>query len=745
MSELSSLSSSFIYKPRMMTNMVEEQKQKQQRFRETIQRQREKLPIYASKDELVAHIEQNETVIILGETGSGKTTQIPQFVYERMMTMKKENKNNNTEFESNFPPRKEKGTMVAVTQPRRVAAVSVAKRVSQEIGDGGKLGDLVGYGIRFDDCSSEQTRIKFFTDGMLLREALNDPLLSRYGAIIVDEAHERTLQTDFLLGTLKAIQEKRRMNILEKDDDNDNNNNNNKRKKRKKRPPPPPLKLIIMSATLDASSFSDFFDACPIIYIKGRTFPVETYYLKEPEEDYIDAALCSVMQINEDEKDIKGDVLVFLTGQEEIESLGKLLTQRGKDTYPQLNVVLLFAAMPAEEQMKVFEETPKGTRKIVLATNIAETSLTIPGIRYVVDTGLTKMRTFKAKSGVEELKVVPIARSQATQRCGRAGREAPGKCYRLYTEDMMFSLAEQVVPELLRTNLAGVVLMLKAMGVNDVLTFPFIDKPSTEGLLRSLELLYSLGALDDKGELNKIGRQMSKFPLEPMACKCIIESRNQKCTEEIVAILAMLSTENVFVGRSIQVAKHKTGDHMTLLNLYADYSKVSRNGKKKWCNSHGVSFRAMNKAEKIKEQLSRSIGHIEDWDEDEEKDEEREGEEKEEKQEKENKSVRIRKALTAGFFMNAAKKESISDGSGGGSNSMFVTLIGGNRLFVHPSSTTFHKFSSRETAKEAVGISSSYIIFNELIRTNKLYARDVSVIEGEWLTEFGSRVFGTQR
>ena len=353
--------------------------------------------------------------------------------------MKKENKNNNTEFESNFPPRKEKGTMVAVTQPRRVAAVSVAKRVSQEIGDGGKLGDLVGYGIRFDDCSSEQTRIKFFTDGMLLREALNDPLLSRYGAILVDEAHERTLQTDFLLGTLKAIQEKRRMNILEKDDDNDNNNNNNKRKKRKKRPPPPPLKLIIMSATLDASSFSDFFDACPIIYIKGRTFPVETYYLKEPEEDYIDAALCSVMQINEDEKDIKGDVLVFLTGQEEIESLGKLLTQRGKDTYPQLNVVLLFAAMPAEEQMKVFEETPKGTRKIVLATNIAETSLTIPGIRYVVDTGLTKMRTFKAKSGVEELKVVPSARSQATQRCGRAGREAPGKCYRLYTEDTMFS------------------------------------------------------------------------------------------------------------------------------------------------------------------------------------------------------------------------------------------------------------------------------------------------------------------
>ena len=710
--------------------------QQQQQQRETIQRQREKLPIYASKEELVSHIEQNETVIILGETGSGKTTQIPQFVYERMVTTTNKN-NKSSSTTTSFSPTKEKGTMVAVTQPRRVAAVSVAKRVSQEIGARGNLGDLVGYGIRFDDCSSEQTRIKFFTDGMLLREALNDPLLSRYGAILVDEAHERTLQTDFLLGTLKAIQEKRRTNDttstnnnVENRDDDDNNN----RKKRKKKPPPPPLKLIIMSATLDASSFSDFFEGCPIIYIKGRTFPVETFYLKEPEEDYIDATLCSVMQINEDEKDTKGDVLVFLTGQEEIESLGKLLMQRGEDTHPQLNVVLLFAAMPPEEQMKVFEETPKGTRKIVLATNIAETSLTIPGIRYVVDTGLTKMRTFKAKSGVEELKVVPIARSQATQRCGRAGREAPGKCYRLYTEDALFSLSEQVVPELLRTNLAGVVLMLKAMGVNDVLTFPFIDKPSTEGLLRSLELLYSLGALDDKGELNKIGRQMSKFPLEPMACKCIIESRKQKCTEEIVAILAMLSTENVFVGKSIQVAKHKTGDHMTLLNLYVDYSKVFRNGKKNWCKSHGVSFRAMNKAEKIKEQLSRSVGYIEDW----------EDIEDEEEKEKENKSVRIRKALTAGFFMNAAKKEQVSDG-GGGSNSSFMTLIGGNRLSVHPSSTMFHNISSREnqqTLKEAIGISHSYIIFNELIRTNKLYARNVSVIEGEWLSEFGARVFG---
>jgi len=728
---------------------------------ESIQMQRERLPIYESREELIEHVFANDTVIVLGETGSGKTTQIPQFVHERLSKVMMNDRNDNRNNRNSGNGRTE--MMVAVTQPRRVAAVSVAKRVSQEIGGGGKLGELVGYGIRFDDCSSDQTRIKFFTDGMLLREALNDPLLSRYGAILVDEAHERTLQTDFLLGTLKAIQQKRKELLLLEDDDDvgkiiikeerggvaedkkDDVSENKKKRKRGKKLPPPPLKIIIMSATLDATSFSDFFDQCPIIFIKGRTFPVEVFYTKEPEEDYIDAALCSVMQINDDERNNDGDILVFLTGQEEIESLGKLLMQKGRDTVPKLNVVLLFAAMPPEEQMRVFEKTPEGTRKVVLATNIAETSLTIPGIRFVVDTGLTKMRTFKAKSGVEELKIVPIARSQATQRCGRAGREAPGKCFRLYTEDAMFSLAEQVVPELLRTNLAGVVLMLKAMGVKDILQFPFIDKPSTEGLLRSLELLYSLGALDEEGELNNTGKQMSKFPLEPMACKCIIEARNQKCTKEIVAILSMLSTENIFVGKQIQVAKHKTGDHMTLLNLYEEYLKVSKNGKKNWCQSHGVSLRALSKAEKIAVQLQKQIGYLEREEEEELKKDEDSKKEEEEEKVVLNKSVRILRALTAGFFMNAAKSQA---------NGSFVTLIGGNALAVHPSSTMFHANRSsamNSTKRDNNNTKTSkfmqddviYIIFNELIRTTKLYARDVSIIEPEWLQEFGSSMFSS--
>ena len=392
--------------------------------REEIDRVRKSLPIYRAKDRLMEEIRKSETVIIVGETGSGKTTQIPQYVYEDMTLTN--------------------GLMIGVTQPRRVAAVSVSRRVADETGTA--HGSLVGYAIRFEDVSSEETRIKFLTDGMLLREAVGDPLLSKYGVIMIDEAHERTLQTDFLLGTIKGVQRRRRESRGEDEHGR----------------ALPPLRVIVMSATLEASSFSKFFDGAPVIYSRGRTFPVEMFYTEEPEEDYLDAAMWTVLQVNEEEA--AGDVLVFLTGQEEIESLGRMLREKASElpsNVLKLNVVLLFAALPPEEQMKVFEPTPLGTRKVVLATNIAETSLTINGIRYVVDSGLSKLRTHHPRSGVDELLVTPIAQSQAQQRAGRAGREAPGKCFRLYTEEIMPSLEKYVKPELLRTNLSGVVLQLK--------------------------------------------------------------------------------------------------------------------------------------------------------------------------------------------------------------------------------------------------------------------------------------------
>jgi ATP-dependent RNA helicase DHX8/PRP22 len=615
---------------------------------------------------------------VVGETGSGKTTQLPQYAHEAGLAG---------------------GLAVACTQPRRVAAVSVARRVAEETGT--VLGDLVGYAIRFEDVSSNSTRVKFLTDGMLLREATADANLERYGVVMIDEAHERTLQTDFLLGVLKKTQERRRLS--------------------KK-----PLKLVIMSATLEADSFSKFFGGAPVVYSRGRKFPVETFYTEEPEDDYLDAALCAVCQINETEPE--GDVLVFLTGQEEIESLGRLLRARagkqkpGERSVPALHVALLFAAMPPEEQMRAFEPAPPGARKVVLATNIAETSLTINGIRYVVDTGLTKRRVYHPRSGVDELVVAPIAVSQATQRAGRAGREGPGKCFRLYCEDVMRSLEPHVTPELLRTNLSGVVLQLKAMGVDDILSFPFIDPPPREALVRSLELLYALGALGGDGRLNAVGRKMSRFPLEPMAARAILAGHDEACAEDVIAVVSMLTTDNVFRERAKespggaggsreknpgreQYAREE-GDHATLLAVFRAFSKCGAKRRKEFCATNAVHLRSMTKARDIFEQLARAA--------------QSEGVALTSKGDE---TAPVLRALVAGFFLNVARRQ--VDGS-------FKTVSTGQRLGIHPSSVLFQR-------------PPEMILFNELVKTNRLYARDVSAVAPEWLAEMSPRVYSARK
>jgi ATP-dependent RNA helicase DHX8/PRP22 len=659
-----------------------------------LQRVRDSLPIAASRDRLIAEIRARETLIVVGETGSGKTTQLPQYAHEAGLAG---------------------GLAVACTQPRRVAAVSVARRVAEETGT--VLGDLVGYAIRFEDVSSNSTRVKFLTDGMLLREATADANLERYGVVMIDEAHERTLQTDFLLGVLKKTQERRRLS--------------------KK-----PLKLVIMSATLEADSFSKFFGNAPVVYSRGRKFPVETFYTEEPEDDYLDAALCAVCQINESEPE--GDVLVFLTGQEEIESLGRLLRARAgarapenavneegeKETtkkrassrVPALHVAPLFAAMPPEEQMRAFEPAPPGARKVVLATNIAETSLTINGIRYVVDTGLTKRRVYHPRSGVDELVVAPIAVSQATQRAGRAGREGPGKCFRLYCEDVMRILEPHVTPELLRTNLSGVVLQLKAMGVDDILSFPFIDPPPREALVRSLELLYALGALGGDGRLNAVGRKMSRFPLEPMAARAILAGHDEACAEDVIAVVSMLTTDNVFRERAKespggaggsreknpgreQYAREE-GDHATLLAVFRAFSKCGAKRRKEFCATNAVHLRSMTKARDIFEQLARAA--------------QSEGVALTSKGDE---TAPVLRALVAGFFLNVARRQ--VDGS-------FKTVSTGQRLGIHPSSVLFQR-------------PPEMILFNELVKTNRLYARDVSAVAPEWLAEMSPRVYSARK
>jgi HrpA-like RNA helicase len=349
------------------------------------------LPIAQVKSQIIQEFQESHLVLV-GATGSGKTTQLPQYLLPHT------------------------AGIIAITQPRKVAAITIAKRVAQEMNV--KVGDLVGYSVRFQDKTSPRTRIKYMTDGMLLRELLTDPLLKKYSLIILDEAHERTIRTDILFGAIKKILPKRN------------------------------LKVVVMSATLNASMFAYFFKA-KIFEIPGRQFPVQILYAQKVQNDYCEAAISSIFQIHQ--KQNPGDILVFLTGQEEIENLTELIEDRCKELDCQpLLVCPIFASLPTSQQQKVFDPAPKGIRKVILATNIAETSITISGIRYVVDTGVAKVKYYNAKTGIESLSVKPISKASADQRAGRAGREAAGICYRLFPESLYQKLADETEPEIKR-------------------------------------------------------------------------------------------------------------------------------------------------------------------------------------------------------------------------------------------------------------------------------------------------------
>lgn len=374
---------------------------------------RRRLPVWEARATLLSAVAKSPTLVLTGETGCGKTTQIPQFLLE-----------------AGYAAR----GCIGVTQPRRVAAMSVARRVAAEMGE--EVGQRVGYSVRFDDCTTDATRLRYLTDGMLLREAVSNPTLRRYSVIVVDEAHERSLQTDMMISILKRAQATRKAKQ--------------------------PLKLIVMSATLDTATFCEFFDGAPAVQVLGRQFPVALLYAPTPQSDYLEATTTAVAQIHDEEG--PGDVLVFLPGQEDIDavaaSLRQLAGQLAPDA-PRLAVMPLYAALPPAMQMKALRPAASGHRKVVLATNIAETSLTIDGVVFVVDCGLAKVRHFHAGKRIDSLLAMPISKAAARQRAGRAGRQQPGKCFRLYTEESFHELAERSVPEIQRTSLAGAILALK--------------------------------------------------------------------------------------------------------------------------------------------------------------------------------------------------------------------------------------------------------------------------------------------
>ncbi|KAK1362878.1 RNA helicase [Heracleum sosnowskyi] len=630
---------------------------------EKLQNDRKTLPVYPYRDELLQAVEKHQVLVVVGETGSGKTTQIPQYLHEAGYT---------------------KHGKIGCTQPRRVAAMSVAARVSQEMGV--KLGHEVGYAIRFEDCTSEKTVIKYMTDGMLLREFLGEPDLSSYSVVIVDEAHERTVCTDVLFGLVKDIARFR-----------------------------PDLKLIISSATLDAVRFSDYFDNAPIFKVPGRRFPVEIHYTKAPEADYLDAAIVTVLHIHVTESPGDGDILVFLTGQEEIESAEEILKQRTKSLgtrMPELIICPIYANLPTELQAKIFEPTPEGARKVVLATNIAETSLTIDGIKYVIDTGFVKIKSYNPRTGIESLLVTPISKASANQRAGRSGRTGPGKCFRLYTfHSYSNEMEDNTVPEIQRTNLANVVLSLKSLGISDVSGFDFMDPPAQECLIQALKLLYALGALNKKGELTKVGRKMAEFPLDPMLSKMIIASDKYKCSDEILSIAAMLSTGSLIFYRPKKKLLYadnarklfyagNVGDHVALVNVYRSWKENDYSHQ--WCYENYVQVKSMKRARDIRDQLEGLLERVEI-----------------ELTSNPGDLEAIQKAITSGYFPNSARLQKTGS---------YKTFKYGQTAHIHPSSGLAFSFPK-------------LVVYHELVLTSKEYMRQVTELKPEWLVEIAPHYY----
>lgn len=549
-----------------------------QRRRDNIKAQRAALPVYRVREELMALVKQNPVVVLVGETGSGKTTQVLQYLYEDGFHMKGEEE-----------------LRLVCTQPRRIAAISVAERVAQEVGS--RCGTVVGYKVRFDEKAGPHTRILYVTDGIMLKECANDPSLESVAAIMIDEAHERSLNSDVLLGLLRDLLRRQTH-----------------------------LRVIVASATINADKFSTFFNNAPIFSISGRTFPVEMFYSDSIVADYITESAQTAMALHLD-KPLPGDILIFLPGQDAIETCAEALRlcveEAGEQSRPLL-ILPIFSSLPPKEQARIYEPTPPGCRKIVIATNIAETSITIDGIVYVIDCGLCKQNYYNPRAMTEELRVVPISQASALQRAGRAGRTQPGECYRLYTSYIFKNeLPPETAPEISRCCMSTVVLQLKVLGIDNLLRFDFLDPPSKASLELALDQLFFLGAMKSDGRLTVTGRRMAEFPLEPSLSKALVRSVKLKCGRHMAMAAAMLTLDSVFLNsrdpkekQNIESAKDVffssgNGDVSGYVQLMEAWLRAgSTAAGMEFCRSYSVQWRALSRARDVLDQILSTMDRV---------------------------------------------------------------------------------------------------------------------------------------
>jgi ATP-dependent RNA helicase DDX35 len=579
-----------------------------------------------------------------------------------------------------------------VTQPRRISAITLAERVAEEMGH--VFGDEVGASARFFSKYNENTKIKFMTEGILTREMLANPLLSEYSVIMIDEAHERNLITDCVLGLLKKIAKKREN-----------------------------LKIIVSSATMDTELFYDFFnfrsksnpkDTAVILSVQGRVYENQIFYLDDPCPDYVRATVDTVMKIHH--KEPQGDILAFLTGQEEIAQAIRTLREHMELTNvseEELRPLPMHGSLTHHDQLRVFFHSPRNSRKVIFATNIAETSVTIPGIAYVIDCGFIKLNWYMADLQINMLIVSPSSQACCRQRAGRAGRIRNGKVYRLFTQEAYQNLPVITAPEMRRADLSTTILTLKALGIDNILRFNFPNAPPAKNMLASIELLHALQAIDEEGNLTADGFIMAELPLSPMLSRMLLASREMNCSDEILSIIAMLQVQQIFSTpksgqgsinarrqkRNFEVAE---GDLITYLNVYQAF--VSNDCTKEFCGQYCILYRHMKRVVEIRNQLAsmltkqfkiKLISSCGD-------------------------TTSIRRAICSGLFPFAAYLHH---------SGTYRMVRGDSEVNIHPTSCLY-------TTKQP-----PWIVFNEVIQTTKLYVRDVTVIESSWLLELAHHYY----